>query len=64
MESVIHTMTANSRIATILFPATGSPAGVGRRFTTINAMLPMMSPYRLRNESFAPTFLGMPITGD
>src|SRR6266852_7363259 len=63
MESVIQTMTENNRIATILFPATGRPSGVGRRFTTISAMPPMMSPYRLKKESSVRVrrLLGTPI---
>src|SRR5215471_3935923 len=54
IESVIQTMTENSRIANIRFPASGRSAGVGRRFTTISAIPPITSPYRWKNDAAVP----------
>src|SRR5215831_11661418 len=54
IESVIQTMTENSRIASIRFPATGRSAGVGRKLTTINAMPPITRPYRWKNDAVVP----------
>src|SRR5262245_2701506 len=44
MASVIHSITANARLASMRWPATGRPAGVGRSSTTTSAAMASRSP--------------------
>src|SRR5579885_46270 len=53
MASVIQTITAKARIASIRWPATGNPAGVGSRITAIIATTPANKPQLILAAFFA-----------